>query len=439
MRGVVAIVGRPNVGKSSLFNRIVGERKSITDDISGITRDRIYAKASWLNQDLRIIDTGGIILKDEPFSKEIRAQAYLAIDEADVIVMVVDVRNGITVQDEDVFGILVKSGKPIIVAANKVDDNSFMDTIYDFYSLGCECVMPVSALHGIGVGDLLDKVIELMPEQKKPNIEDGSIRFCLIGQPNVGKSTLANSIIGENRSIISNIPGTTRDAIDTTFTRNGKKYVVVDTAGIRKQGKIYENAEKYSVLRALKALERTDIAVLVIDGTCELNEQDKRIAGYARELNRPMIIVVNKWDIVLKDDKTMKKITEKIKTQMPFLDFAPIIFLSAISSSRVYKLLDQIDFVYENYNRRVSTSVLNDILTDALILNQPPIFNGNRLKINYATQESTAPPSFVLFVNDERHMHFSYLRYLENSIRQNFEFTGTPIKFTLRKKDIEDL
>ena len=436
MRGVVAIVGRPNVGKSSLFNRIAGERKSITDDVSGITRDRIYARASWLNQEFRVIDTGGIVLKDEPFSKEIRAQAQLAIDEADVIVMVVNVRNSVTVEDEDVFGILVKSGKPIIVAANKVDDASFKDQIYDFYSMGCEEVIPVSALHGIGVGDLLDRVIALMPEKKKDDKDKDTVKFCLIGQPNVGKSTLANSIIGENRSIISNIPGTTRDAIDTNFTRNGKKYTVIDTAGIRKQGKIYENAEKYSVLRALKALERTDIAVLVLDGTLELSEQDKRIAGYARENNRPMIIVVNKWDIVDKDDKTMKKMTEKIKAQMPFLHFAPIIFLSAINSSRVAKLLDEIDLVYENYSRRVSTSVLNDIVVDALILNQPPVFNGNRLKISYATQEDTCPPSFVFFVNDERHMHFSYLRYLENKFRESFEFTGTPIKFTLRKKDI---
>lgn len=436
MRGVVAIVGRPNVGKSSLFNRIAGERKSITDDISGITRDRIYAKSSWLNQDFRIIDTGGIVLRDEPFSKEIRAQASLAIDEADVIIMVVDVRTSITSEDEDVFGILVKSGKPVIVAANKVDDNSFKDDIYDFYSLGCEEVIPVSALHGIGVGDLLDRVINLMPKNNKNDYDKDTIKFCLIGQPNVGKSTLSNAIIGENRSIISSIPGTTRDAIDTKFIRNGKEYVVIDTAGIRKQGKIYENAEKYSVLRALKALERCDIAVLVLDGTLELSEQDKRIAGYARENNRPVIIVINKWDIVNKDDKTMKKIEEKVKVQMPFLDFAPVVFLSALQSNRVNKLLDIIDFVYENYTRRVNTSVLNDIIMDALLLNQPPIFNGNRLKINYCTQEDSCPPSFVFFVNDERHMHFSYLRYLENKIRENFEFTGTPIKFTLRKKDI---
>lgn len=435
MRGVVAIVGRPNVGKSSLFNRIIGENMSITDDASGITRDRIYAKASWLNQEFRIIDTGGIILKDEPFSKEIRAQAALAIDEADVIIMVVNARTSVTMEDEDVFNILQRSGKPVIVAANKVDDVSFADSIYDFYSMGCEEVMPISALHGIGVGDLLDRVIELLPNNRKSTYDAGTIKFCLIGQPNVGKSTLANSIIGEERNIVSNIAGTTRDAIDTEFIRNEKHYVVIDTAGIRKQGKIYENAEKYSVLRAMRAIERSDIAVLVLDGTCELNEQDKRIAGFARDNNRAMIIVVNKWDIVEKDDKTMKKMAEKISVQMPFIDFAPVIFLSAFKKERVHKLLDEIDTVYQNFYRRVSTSVLNDILLDAVIINQPPMFNGNRLKINYATQEDVAPPSFVLFVNDEKHMHFSYLRYLDNTLRKNFEFSGSPIKFTLRRKD----
>lgn len=435
MRGVVAIVGRPNVGKSSLFNRIIGEKMSITDDVSGITRDRIYAKASWLNQDFRIIDTGGIILKDEPFSKEIRAQALLAIDEADVIVMVVNVRNSVTVEDEDVFNILLKSGKPVVVAANKVDNNSYMDSIYDFYSMGCSEVIPVSALHGIGVGDLLDRVVELLPPERKSPYDDDTIKFCLIGQPNVGKSTLSNAIIGEERTIVSNVPGTTRDAIDTFFTRNGNKYVVIDTAGIRKQGKIYENAEKYSVLRALSAIERSDICVLVIDGTQDVNEQDKRIAGYARDDNKAMIIVVNKWDIVDKDDKTMQKLTEKIKTQMPFIDFAPIIFLSAKNQSRVNKLLDEIDVVYDNFSRRVPTSILNDIMLDALILNQPPIFNGNRISISYSTQEEACPPSFVLFVNDEKHMHFSYQRYLENKLRETFPFEGTPIKFILRKKN----
>lgn len=435
MRGVVAIVGRPNVGKSSLFNRIVGERLSITDDASGITRDRIYSKASWLNQDFRVIDTGGIILKDEPFSKEIRAQASLAIDEADVIIFVVDARASVTVEDEDVMNILQKSNKPVIVAANKVDDNSFVDMIYDFYAFGVEYVMPISAIHGIGIGDLLDKVIELLPKEIKTPYDEGTIKFCLIGQPNVGKSTLSNAIVGENRTIVSPIPGTTRDAIDTLFVRNGKNFVCIDTAGIRKQGKIYENAEKYSVLRAQSAIERSDIAVLILDGTMDLSEQDKRIAGYAREANRAMIIVVNKWDIVEKDDKTMKKLTDKIKVQMPFLDFAPVIFLSAIKKERVGLLLTEIEKVYDNFNRRVQTSVLNDVLLDAILLNQPPMFNGNRLRLNYATQDDIMPPSFVFFVNDERHMHFSYLRYLENKLRESFEFSGSPIKFTLRKKE----
>ncbi len=435
MRGVVAIVGRPNVGKSSLFNRVIGERLSITDDASGVTRDRIYGKTSWLNQEFSIIDTGGIILRDEPFSKEILAQATLAIDEADVIVMVVDARSGITDDDRNVINILHRSNKPLIVACNKVDDGSLIDLIYEFYSLGVSEVIGISALHGIGVGDLLDKIIELMPEGNQKTYDDSYIKFCLIGQPNVGKSTLTNKIIGEERVIVSDIPGTTRDAIDTVFTRNSKKYVVIDTAGIRKQGKIYENAEKYSVLRAMSAIERCDIAVVVLDGTKEVEEQDKRIAGFAREYNRGLVIVVNKWDIVEKDDKTMKKYTEKIKNHFQFMDFAPIIFLSALHKERIHLLLNAIDTVYENFNRRVVTSVLNDVLLDAVLLNQPPLFNGNRLKLNYATQSDVMPPTFVLFVNNEQHMHFSYLRYLENKVRDAFEFEGCPIKFVLRKKE----
>lgn len=437
MRGVVAIVGRPNVGKSSLFNRIIGERMSITDDASGITRDRIYGRTSWLNQEFRVIDTGGIVLKDAPFSKEIRAQAELAIDEADVIILVVDSRAGITVEDQDVVNILNKSKKPYIVAANKVDDISLQDTIYEFYSFGCDQVIGVSALHGIGVGDLLDEVIKLLPEKKGKEYDPDTIKFCLIGQPNVGKSTLTNDIIGENRVIVSDIPGTTRDAIDTQFTRDGKKYVVIDTAGIRKQGKVYENAEKYSYLRAISAIERSDIAVIVLDGSQEISEQDKRIAGYAREYNRAMIIVINKWDIVKKDDKTMQKMIEKVHLEFQFMDFAPVIFTSAINNERVHTLLDMINKVYENFNRHISTSVLNDILLDAVIINQPPVFNGNRLQISYATQSDVMPPTFVLFVNSEKHMHFSYMRYLENQIRKTFDFEGAPIKFVLRKKDSE--
>ncbi len=435
MRGVVAIVGRPNVGKSSLFNRIIGERLSITDDASGITRDRIYARTSWLDQEFSIIDTGGIILKDEPFSKEIRAQAELAIDEADVIVMVVDCRSGVTDEDWDVIKILKKSKKPLIIAANKVDDFSLLENTYDFYSLGCDNVIGISALHGVGVGDLLDEIVNLLPKNSKKNYDEGIIKFCLVGQPNVGKSTLVNAIVGEQRVIVSNVPGTTRDAVDTLFTRDGEKYVVIDTAGIRKQGKIYEAAEKYSVLRAISAIERCDIAVVVLDGTKEVEEQDKRIAGYAREFNRGLIIVVNKWDAVKKNEKTMKEYEEKIRKQFQFMDFAPILFTSALNNERIHLLFNKITEVYNNFTRRVNTSTLNDILLDAVLLNQPPVFNGNRLKLSYATQSEVAPPTFVLFVNAEKHMHFSYMRYLENRIREIFEFEGAPIKFVLRKNE----
>ncbi|HOH18498.1 MAG TPA: ribosome biogenesis GTPase Der, partial [Bacilli bacterium] len=395
----------------------------------------IYSKASWLNQDFRVIDTGGIILKDEPFSKEIRAQAELAIDEADVIVMVVDARSGLTVEDEDVISLLQKSHKPLIVAANKVDDNRYVDMIYDFYSLGVSEVLPISTLHGIGIGNLLDRLIELLPVVKKDQYEQTTIKFSLIGQPNVGKSTLANAILGEERTIVSDIPGTTRDSIDTIFTRNNEKYVVIDTAGIRKAGKIYENAEKYSLFRALQAIERSDIAVVILDGSQPITEQDKRIAGYAREYNRGIIICVNKWDLVVKDDKTMKEFTEKIRKEFLFLDFAPVVFLSAKNNARIHLLLDEIDHVYRNFTKRIPTNLLNDCLLDATLLNQPPVYKGNRLKLSYATQEETMPPSFVLFVNSEKHMHFSYLRYLENQIRATFDFQGSPLKFTLRKKE----
>lgn len=433
-RGIVAIVGRPNVGKSSLFNRIVGDRISITDDTSGITRDRIYAKATWLDQQFSVIDTGGIELKDLPFMTEIRAQAELAIDEADVIVFVVDGRTGITQQDEDVVNILYRSSKPVIVAVNKVDDLKFQEIVFEFYSLGIEDVIAVSALHGIGVGDLLDKIIEKLPVKRMKQYDD-IVSFCIIGQPNVGKSSLTNAILGEERVIVSDIPGTTRDAIDTAFTRDGKDYVVIDTAGIRKSGKIYENAEKYSVIRALSAIERSDIAVVVLDGTKEIEEQDKRIAGYPVEYAKACVIVVNKWDAVTKDDKTMKEFTEKIRNHFLYLDFAPVVFLSALKNQRVHTLLDAIDQVYENFTRRIPTSVLNDLITDAVMMNQPPLFNGNRVKISYVTQVTTKPPTFVMFVNNPVHMHFSYQRYLENKLRDTIELIGTPVKIILRKKE----
>lgn len=433
-RGTVAIIGRPNVGKSSLFNRLSGDKLAITDDASGITRDRLYTKCEWLNQEFSIIDTGGFELKNVPFMEEIKAQAQLAIDEADVIILVTDGRVGVTNGDKDVIKILHKSKKPVIVAANKIDDVKFMDNIYEFYNLGVDDVIAVSALHGIGVGDLLDKVVELLPEKKEKKYDD-AVEFCIIGQPNVGKSSLTNAILGTERVIVSDIAGTTRDAIDSKFTRDGKNYVVIDTAGIRKQGKIYENAEKYSVLRAIKAIERSEVVLFVLDGTKEIEEQDKRIAGYAAEYNKAVIIVVNKWDAVDKDEKSMKEFTEKIRKNFLFISYAPIVFVSALKNQRIQTLFEQIKIVYENYNRRIATNVLNDIILDASIMNQAPIFNGDRIRVYYGSQVDTKPPTFVLFVNDPNYMHFSYQRYLENRFRSAFMLEGTPIKLVLRKRE----
>lgn len=433
-RGTVAIIGRPNVGKSSLFNRLSGDKLAITDDASGITRDRLYTKCEWLNQEFSIIDTGGIELKNVPFMEEIKAQAQLAIDEADVIILVTDGRVGVTNGDKDVIKILHKSKKTVIVAANKIDDVKFMDNIYEFYNLGVDDVIAVSALHGIGVGDLLDKVVELLPEKKEKRYDD-AVEFCIIGQPNVGKSSLTNAILGTERVIVSDIAGTTRDAIDSKFTRDGKNYVVIDTAGIRKQGKIYENAEKYSVLRAIKAIERSEVVLFVLDGTKEIEEQDKRIAGYAAEYNKAVIIVVNKWDAVDKDEKSMKEFTEKIRKNFLFISYAPIVFVSALKNQRIQTLFEQIKIVYENYNRRIATNVLNDIILDASIMNQAPIFNGDRIRVYYGSQVDIKPPTFVLFVNDPNYMHFSYQRYLENRFRSAFMLEGTPIKLVLRKRE----
>lgn len=433
-RGTVAIVGRPNVGKSSIFNRLAGQKLAITDDASGITRDRLYARCEWLDQQFDLIDTGGIELSNVPFMEEIRAQAELAIDESDMIVLVVDGRVGVTKEDEDVINILHRSKKPIIVAANKIDDLKFMDNVYEFYNLGVDMVFPISALHGIGIGDLLDFIVNNLPEKKLKQY-DNTIEFCFIGQPNVGKSSLTNAILGTERVIVSDIPGTTRDAIDTPFVRDGQNYVVIDTAGIRKQGKIYENAEKYSVLRAMKAIERSEIVIVVLDGTKEVEEQDKRIAGLPIDQKKAVIIVVNKWDAVKKDEKSMNEYTEKIRKNFVFLSYAPIAFVSALKNERIHTLFDLIKEVYENYHRRIQTSILNDVILDATIANLAPIFNGDRLRVSYATQSGTTPPTFVLFVNDPNYMHFSYQRYLENKIREAFILDGTPIQFILRKRE----
>ncbi|HHU21251.1 MAG TPA: ribosome biogenesis GTPase Der [Acholeplasma sp.] len=438
MAGVVAIIGRPNVGKSSLFNRIIGERLSITDDVSGITRDRLYAQASWLNQQFSVIDTGGIILKDEPFSHEIRMQAEIAIKEADVIIMVVDITIGATKEDEDVIRILQTSNKPVIVAVNKVDNLELSHEIYEFYKLGVDHLLPVSSIHGLGIGDLLDLVVSLLPKENKEK-ENQGIKYSLVGEPNVGKSTLVNAILGEKRAIVSSIPGTTTDAVDTSYKRNGKEYVVIDTAGLKKEGKLYENLEKYSFLRAMRAIERSDLSILVLDATKPLTEQTKRIAGYIKDYNRAMIIVYNKWDLVTKDSNTMKEMTDNLYEFMPFLWYVPVIFLSAFNKERINLLLDTIDQVYENYTQRINTSLLNDIIMEAVVLNPPSEFNQKTLKVYYATQEDIAPPSIVLFVNEPSAIHFSYKRYLENKIRENFDFTGAPLKITLRKKDSHEL
>ena len=434
MAGVVAIVGRANVGKSTIFNRIVGERISIVEDIAGVTRDRIYATASWLTKEFRLIDTGGIELKDASFTTQIKMQAEIAIEEADLIIFVVNGREGVTQEDEYVARLLQKTKKPILLAVNKIDDGAFINDIYDFYSLGIGDPIPVSGSHGIGIGDLLDEVIKKLDFTEEEFAED-EIRFSIIGRPNVGKSSLTNAILGEERVIVSNIEGTTRDAIDTVFEKGGQKYRVIDTAGMRKKGKIYENVEKYSVLRALSSIEKSDVIVVVIDGERGVIEQDKHVAGYAHEAGKGVILVVNKWDLVEKDEKTMQKKEKELRSQFKYLDYARIIFLSAKTHQRVHQLFPLIQESFENSHKRVQTSVLNDVLVDAQAVNPTTTFNGGRLKIFYANQVSVCPPTFILFVNDPQYLHFSYKRYLENRLRDSFGFEGTPIHIICRKRD----
>ncbi|WP_154886736.1 ribosome biogenesis GTPase Der [Longibaculum muris] len=433
-KGIVAIVGRANVGKSTIFNRIVGERVSIVEDIPGVTRDRIYANASWLTREFRLIDTGGIELANASFTEQIKMQAQIAIEEADVIIFVVSGREGVTREDEFVARMLQKSNKPIILAVNKIDDQAFKDSIYDFYSLGIGDPIAVSGSHGIGIGDILDEIVQLLPQVEEEKEED-VIRFSIIGRPNVGKSSLTNAILGEDRVIVSDVEGTTRDAIDTAFEKDGQKYCVVDTAGMRKKGKIYESVEKYSILRALTAVEKSDVVLVVIDGDRGIIEQDKHVAGNAHEAGKAVILVVNKWDLVAKDSKTMQKMENELREQFKYLDYAPIVFVSAKENKRVDLLLPMIQEVYANSRKRVSTSVLNDVLIDAQTMNPTTTFNGGRLKIYYANQVSICPPTFVLFTNDPQYLHFSYKRYLENRLRDAFGFEGTPIHIICRKRD----
>ncbi|MBO8176612.1 ribosome biogenesis GTPase Der [Aeribacillus pallidus] len=431
---VVAIVGRPNVGKSTIFNRIVGERISIVEDVPGVTRDRIYSSAEWLNTEFNIIDTGGIEIGDEPFLEQIRQQAEIAIDEADVILFITNGREGITAADEEVAKILYKSNKPVVLAVNKIDNPEMREQIFDFYSLGFGEPYPISGSHGIGLGDVLDAVVSHFPKKDVKEYEDDVIKFCLIGRPNVGKSSLVNAILGEERVIVSDIAGTTRDAVDTPYTYNGQKYVIIDTAGMRKKGKIYESTEKYSVLRALRAIERSDVVLVVLNAEEGIREQDKRIAGYAHEAGRAIVIVVNKWDAIEKDEKTMRQFEQKIRDHFLFLDYAPIVFLSAKTKKRLHTLLPMINMASENHALRIQSSVLNDVIMDAVAMNPTPTDNGRRLKIFYATQVAVKPPTFVIFVNDPELLHFSYERFLENRIRDAFGFEGTPIKIIARAR-----
>lgn len=433
IRGTVAIVGRPNVGKSTIFNRLIGERKSIVDDTPGVTRDRIYGTVEWLTQSFHIIDTGGIQIEDQPFSEEINMQVDIAIEEADVIIFITSAKEGVMTDDMAIARKLQKSNKPVVLAVNKADNQELQMAVYEFYSLGLGDPMTISGAHGIGLGDLLDRVIELMPKKELKPYE-GITSFCVIGRPNVGKSSLVNAILKEDRVIVSNIEGTTRDAIDTPFKVDDKEYMIIDTAGIRKRGKIYENIEKYSILRAMNAIERSNVVLFVIDGELGIREQDKHVAGLAHEAGKGVIIVYNKWDTVDKDEKTMNAIEKEIRAQFVYLDYAPIAFTSALTHSKVNKLIPLIDEVHDSCCMRIMTNVLNDVILDAQMMNPPKPHLGKQLKIYYASQVSVEPPTIVLFVNDPELLHFSYSRYIENKLREAFGFVGTPIRIIARKK-----
>ena len=432
---VIAIVGRPNVGKSTIFNRIVGERVSIVEDIAGVTRDRIYSPAEWLGKEFNVIDTGGIDIGDEPFLEQIRQQAEIAIEEADVIIFLTSAREGVTDADENVAQILYRSNKPVLLAVNKVDNPEMRSDIFDFYSLGLGEPYPVSGSHGIGLGDLLDAAITHFPEEGEEEYDDSVIKFSLIGRANVGKSSLVNAILGEERVIVSNVAGTTRDAIDTSFTsKDGEEFVMIDTAGIRKKGKVYENTEKYSVLRALRAIERSDVVLCVLNAEEGIREQDKKVAGYAHEAGKGIIILVNKWDAIEKDTKTMKTFEDNIREEFAYLSYAPIIYVSALTKQRLHQLPELISRVSQNQRLRIQSSTLNEVILDAVAMNPTPTDKGKRLKIYYATQVATKPPTFVVFVNEPEMMHFSYARYLENRLRDTFSFEGTPIRLITRRR-----
>ncbi len=432
----VALVGSPNVGKSTLFNRLVGKKIAIIEDIPGITRDRIYGVCNYKDYKYNVIDTGGIDLGKEDFNNDIKMQAQLAIDEADVVIFVVDGKEGINSNDYVVRDILNKSNKKVIVAINKVDNKKISDNIYDFYELGFDNYITISAEHGVNIENLMNEIVKDFPKYEEDEIENSMIKFCLIGRPNVGKSSLTNAILNEDRVIVSSEAGTTRDAIDTIFKYEHKDYVVIDTAGMRKKGKIYETVEKYSLLRAMKAIERSDVCVIVINAEEGIIEHDKHIAAYALEAGKPMVLVVNKWDTV-EDKNDIKSYTTKMRAEFQFLSYVPIVYLSALTKKRLHTLMPEIIKVYNNSRKQIPTSILNNVINDAYALNPAPSYKGKRLKIYFSSQTSVAPPTFKLNVNSKGLVHFSYERYLENKIRENFDFEGTPIVINFKSKGEE--
>lgn len=429
----LAIVGRPNVGKSTIFNRIVGTRQAIVEDTPGVTRDRLYGRATWLTREFAVIDTGGIDMGDEPLVQQITQQAEIAIDEADVILFLVNVENGVTDADERVAQILYRAEKPVILAVNKVDNPERRNDVFDYYSLGFGEPLPLSGTHGLGLGDVLDAVLAAFPDDQA-DAEDDSVKFSLIGRPNVGKSSLVNAILGENRVIVSNIEGTTHDAIDTHFEALGTEFTMIDTAGLRKRGKVYENTEKYAVLRAMRAIDRSDVVLMVLNAEEGIREQDKRVAGYAHEAGRGIVIVVNKWDTLDKDMHTMQDFENHVRDQFQYLDYAPIVFVSAKTKQRLDQLPRLIMQVAENQSRRIQSSVLNDVINEAITVTPTPTINGKRLRIYYMTQVSIKPPTFIVFVNDVELLHFSYQRFIINRLRETFDFEGTPIHLIARRR-----
>jgi len=431
----VALVGRPNVGKSTIFNKLVGKKISIIEDTPGVTRDRIYGDVTYNNYKFHLIDTGGIDIENADFNKEIIVQATLAIDEADVIVFILDGKEELTRNDFVVRDMLMKSNKKIIVAVNKIDNDKRKNDIYSYYELGFDNLIPISGEHNLGIGDLLDEITKDFRPYEKEFEEDSRVKFCVIGRPNVGKSSLVNAILNEEKSIVSNVAGTTRDAVDTPFTYDKEEYVIIDTAGIRKSGKIYENIEKYSVIRAMKAIERSNVCVVVINAEEGIIEHDKHIASYALEAGKPIVLVVNKWDT--ETESTIAEYTKLMRAEFQFLSYVPIVFLSAKTKKRIHTLMPEIKKVYENSKKEIKTSVLNDVIRDAVILNQPPSYKGKRLKIYFVSQKGITPPKFVFNVNSKNLVHFSYERYLENKIRESFDLEGTPIQIEFKNKGEE--